>query len=312
MQPIIYPEMWREVTKENMIQVFQVDDQMYIFDEVNSARMYLLVGKTGAFLFDTGFGFKEFRSQIEKITSLPLTVVCSHGHDDHIYGAHQFDEAYICEADYDLLMSNDNPEQLAKQILARKYKTPNIEELVDREEYLKLDIKKCRWKFVKEGDIFDLGGLTVEIYGLPGHTKGSIAAYCPERKALFCGDAMSKNHQLVYGQSLEISSTPQEFIRALSKLCTLDVQSVWPGHGNTPVDGDLVADTRQMLIHFAHEADPEKDGRENTGPSIFGPKPNGKKRMTYQFSYKDLYMTYNPGHLDQIRAYMKEHDGAVE
>lgn len=312
MKPIIYPEMWREVTKDNIIETFKVDDQMYIFDEVNSARMYLLVGKTGAFLFDTGFGFQEFRSKIEAITDLPLTVVCSHGHDDHIYGAYQFDEAYINEADYELMMSNDNPEQLAKQILARKYKTPNIEELVDREEYLKLDIKKCSWKLVTPGDKFDLGGLTVEIYPLPGHTKGSIAAYCPERKALFCGDAMSKNHQLVYGQSLEISSTPQEFIGALTTLCKLDVESVWPGHGDTPVDGDLVSDTREMLIHFAHEADPAKDGKEHTGPFIFGPKDGSKKRMVYTFHYKDLYMTYHPGHLDQIHKFMAEHNGAVE
>lgn len=309
MKPIIYPEMWRKVTKDNIIQKFKVDDQMYIFDEVNSARMYLLVGKTGAFLYDTGFGFQEFRSQIEEITDLPLTVVCSHGHDDHIYGAFQFEEAYIHEADYDLLMSNDNPKQLEKQILARKYKTPEIEELVDREEYLKLDIKKCKWKFVKEGDKFDLGGLTVEIFALPGHTKGSIAAYCPERKALFCGDAMSKNHKLVYGQALEVSSTPQEFIRALTKLCKLDVERVWPGHGDTPAPASLVADTREMLIRFAHEADLEKDGEEHNGPAIFGPQG---KRMVYHFHHKDLFMSYHPGHLTQIREYMAEHDGAVE
>lgn len=309
MKPIIYPEMWRKVTKDNIIQKFKVDDQMYIFDEVNSARMYLLVGKTGAFLYDTGFGFQEFRSQIEEITDLPLTVVCSHGHDDHIYGAFQFEEAYIHEADYNLLMSNDNPKQLEKQILARKYKTPEIEELVDREEYLKLDIKKCKWKFVKEGDKFDLGGLTIEIFALPGHTKGSIAAYCPERKALFCGDAMSKNHKLVYGQALEVSATPQEFIRALTVLSKLDVESVWPGHGDTPAPASLVTDTREMLIRFAHEADLEKDGEEHNGPAIFGPQG---KRMVYHFHHKDLFMSYHPGHLDQIREYMKEHDGAVE
>lgn len=309
MKPIIYPEMWRKVTKDNIIQKFKVDDQMYIFDEVNSARMYLLVGETGAFLYDTGFGFQKFRSQIEEITDLPLTVVCSHGHDDHIYGAFQFEEAYIHEADYDLLMSNDDPKQLEKQILARKYKTPEIEELVDREQYLKLDIKKCNWKFVKPGDKFDLGGLTIEIFALPGHTKGSIAAYCPERKALFCGDAMSKNHKLVYGQALEVSSTPQEFIRALTVLSKLDVESVWPGHGDTPAPASLVADTREMLIRFAHEADLEKDGEEHNGPAIFGPQG---KRMVYHFHHKDLFMSYHPGHLTQIREYMEEHDGAVE
>jgi glyoxylase-like metal-dependent hydrolase (beta-lactamase superfamily II) len=43
--------------------------------------------------------------------------------------------------------------------------------------------------FLKQGDEFDLGGLTCRVYETPGHTRDSLAFYFPEIKALFPGDA---------------------------------------------------------------------------------------------------------------------------
>jgi glyoxylase-like metal-dependent hydrolase (beta-lactamase superfamily II) len=42
---------------------------------------------------------------------------------------------------------------------------------------------------LKQGDEFDLGGLTCMVYETPGHTRDSLAYYFPEIKALFPGDA---------------------------------------------------------------------------------------------------------------------------
>lgn len=309
MEPIICPEKYRTVTRDTIVVRKKVNDWLYILDDVNSAFMYLIIGKEKALLFDTGYGFVPFRHLIDEVTDLPLTVVCSHGHDDHVLGCFQFDTAYIAEEDYSLCMSNDNEEQRGKQILARMGKTPDIDRLVDKEAYFATSLKDCQFKFTKDGDIFDLGGITLRVYRLPGHTKGSIALYSPEKKALFTGDAMMSNHILVYAQSLEISSAPQEFIRALSVLEKLDVETVWPAHGNVPAGRELVADTRAMLIDWAHNADLEKDlNREPPKNTVFG-KP-GQKR--YSYKYKDLTLSYHGGHLAQIREYMEKNNGEVE
>ena len=164
--------------------------------------MYLILGEKGALLFDTGYGFARFRHLIDEVTDLPLTVVCSHGHDDHILGCFQFPEAYIAPEDLSLCLSNDNPEQKEKQIISRRAKTPDIDELVDRESYFATTLQNCRFLPAKDGDVFDLGGLTLVVYPIPGHTKGSIGLYCPEKKWMFTGDTMMLNHLLVYGQSL--------------------------------------------------------------------------------------------------------------
>ncbi|MCC8101610.1 MAG: MBL fold metallo-hydrolase [Clostridiales bacterium] len=310
--PVKCRERYRTVTKDTLVVRDKVEDWLYILDEVNSSYMYLIVGQEKALLFDTGYGFTEWRHLITEVTDLPLYVVCSHGHDDHVLGCFQFEEAYIAEEDYDLCVSNDNPGQKEKQILSRRQKTPDIDELVDRDAYFRTSFDGCTFKFVKDGDVFDLGGITLQVYAMPGHTKGSIALYCPEKKAVFVGDCLVKNHQLAYGQSLAVSSPPQDFIRSLGRLEKLDIDIVWPAHGDVPAERELISDTREMLIDFAHNGDPEKDEEKRDPNSIrmmvFG-DPNQRHG---KYKYKDIVMGYDMGHLDQIRAYMAEHDGAVE
>ena len=310
MEPIICPEKYRVVTKDSIIVRKKADDWLYIFDEVNSVMMYLIVGEERALLFDTGYGFVPFRHLIDEVTDKPLTVVCSHGHDDHILGCFQFGEAWIGDGDLELCLSNDNPEQKEKQIISRRNKTPDIDALVDRDAYFATTLENCKFHIAHDGDVFDLGGLTLRVYAIPGHTKGSIGLYCPEKKAVFTGDTVMKNHVVVYGQALEVSGTPQEFIHALTRLEALDIETVWPAHGNAPAEKEYLTKTREMLIDWAHNGDIEKDSRnfERKPNSPFG-NPNVKKG---KYTYKDVFMTYHPGHLDQIHAFMAAHGGAVE
>lgn len=53
------------------------------FEEVIS---YLVLGKNKALLFDTGLGIKNIKKEVIKITNLPITVVNSHNHFDHVGG----------------------------------------------------------------------------------------------------------------------------------------------------------------------------------------------------------------------------------
>jgi glyoxylase-like metal-dependent hydrolase (beta-lactamase superfamily II) len=206
-------------------------------------------------------------------------------------------------------MGNDNPVQKGKQIEAIRRKSPQITDIVNQEEYFATTLENCEFKFTEDGDIFDLGGITLRVYPIPGHTLGSIALYCPEHKALFAGDAMMKNHLLHYGQSLEISDEPQHFIRALSRLSALDVETVWPAHGDAPGGKEVIADTRGMLIDWARNAEPEKEMRLSPPNSIFG-KP-GSPSYRYE-KYKGMQLSYHIGHYEQIQAYMKANGGAVE
>ncbi|MBR1496746.1 MAG: MBL fold metallo-hydrolase [Oscillospiraceae bacterium] len=311
MENIICPDKYREITKDNIVVRKKVYDWLYILDNVNITYMYLIIGEEKALLFDTGYGFTDFRPLIAEVTDKPLTVVCSHGHDDHVLGCRFYEEAWLSPRDFELCEANNNPVQKGKQILAVAQSTPGFEKLVDEDEYCNTDLAACTFRPLEDGQVFDLGGITLKVYAVPGHTSGSVALYSPEKKAVFSGDFLMRNHHVIYSQSLKISAEPQEFIHGLTRLSELDVESVWPAHGDVPIDAGVIAETREMLIDWANNADYEKEKPKGPPPKnkIFG-DPNDPQPAKYY--YKNCSLNYHPGHLLQIRTYMLRHGGAVE
>jgi glyoxylase-like metal-dependent hydrolase (beta-lactamase superfamily II) len=57
------------------------------FEEVVS---YLILGRKRALLFDTGMGIGNIEAEVGRLTGLPIIVVNSHFHYDHIGGNHLF------------------------------------------------------------------------------------------------------------------------------------------------------------------------------------------------------------------------------
>ena len=61
MECIINEEKHRKLTKENLVSRIKAEDWLYILDDINSERLYLILGKEKALLFDTGYGFCDYR-----------------------------------------------------------------------------------------------------------------------------------------------------------------------------------------------------------------------------------------------------------
>ena len=77
--------------------------------ENNAVHMDLLVGTHQALLWDTGYGYDDLYTLVRRITDLPLFVVNSHGHVDHVCGNCQFDSVFIHEADMELCRFHNSP-----------------------------------------------------------------------------------------------------------------------------------------------------------------------------------------------------------
>ncbi len=78
--------MWFTVKKiNNYIWAFA---EFKHFEEVIS---YLVIGKKKALLVDTGLGIKDIKKEVEKITDLPIIVINTHSHFDHVGGNSLFD-----------------------------------------------------------------------------------------------------------------------------------------------------------------------------------------------------------------------------
>ena len=67
------------------------------------------------------------------------------------------------------------------------------------------------------GDVIDLGGRTLEVFGLPGHTPGGILLLLREDRILFTGDSI--NHHL--WMQLDGCLTIREYVKELDKVMFL-------------------------------------------------------------------------------------------
>jgi cyclase len=94
----------------------------------------------------------------------------------------------------------------------------------DREEYYE-DPNKGRIVFT--GDLtLRVGDHTFHLLHTPGHTPGQLAVYVPEEKVVFTGDTVFSGCQ-----TWLMTSNVDQWLTALERIRTLDVDWIVPGHG---------------------------------------------------------------------------------
>ena len=153
---------------------------------------YLFVGEKAALLMDTGYGIANLKKLVESITDKPLYVVNSHYHPDHSNGNQQFDKIYI----------NENDLPFAGKGLGIEYLVETISTaLVENHKWVKAIKKplcnamlcaraqKTEYVPVKNDHVFDLGGKTIIMHHVPGHTEGSCVLVDVEAKTIYTGDS---------------------------------------------------------------------------------------------------------------------------
>jgi len=82
---------------QDWFEVYKITDSIYAiyemgqFEEVIS---YLILGEKRALLFDTGIGVGDIGTLVAALTDLPVSVLNSHTHYDHVGGNHYFEKIY--------------------------------------------------------------------------------------------------------------------------------------------------------------------------------------------------------------------------
>jgi len=77
---------------------------------------------------------------------------------------------------------------------------------------------------VFDGQKVVVGDAEAILYHTPGHSNDSICVYVPSEGVLFCGDLPLGIHS--WGGTYTLT-----YLNTLRKLAELDVQSIYPGHG---------------------------------------------------------------------------------
>lgn len=174
--------------------------------------MYLVEGSNKAALIDTGTGVGDLSEYVKALTDKTITVIITHGHVDHASGAPNFEEVYMNHADDEVYKEHIEFE-VRKGYVQAQYR--DFDKIIES-DYVQ---KKCSavYKELKEGDIFDLGGVTLEIYNAAGHTPGQMAVLFKEERMLMTGDAANQATFLFDKYSLGITSYEKSMKDLLSK-----------------------------------------------------------------------------------------------
>ena len=179
--------------------------------------IWLIEGRDGALLVDTGLGYGDLRAEAEALTDRPIRVVNTHGHGDHSGGNYQFDTVYMHRA----------AQPTAAEALEMTAVFASRQELAAIKERMKEHPTELR--FVSEGDVFDLGGRSLEVFETPGHTPGDLTLFDRENGLLFSGDCMLKamNVLLIVPQALSVAC----YAESVRKLAALEgVEGFCSGH----------------------------------------------------------------------------------
>jgi glyoxylase-like metal-dependent hydrolase (beta-lactamase superfamily II) len=209
-------------------EVKQLEPWLYSIYDPMSVYCYLAVGGEKALLFDTVFGIGDLNEVIKDITDKPVIVVLGHGHIDHANGAYQFESVYLHDGDLGVFKNHTSKEYRAGTAAGLKEGGIEAPPGFDPDAYR--DANPGDTISLKEGEIFDLGGLHAEVVGMAGHTAGSIGLLFKEKQTLLVSDAANAHIWMFLEESLPIS----EYIKMLDRVYKLDFHTFYTGHGNEP------------------------------------------------------------------------------
>lgn len=238
-------------------EVFQIKDNLYCIKDVHSVNKYLIIGSEKALLFDTGYGFVDFRPIIREITDKQLIVVNSHTDADHMLGNYLFDEVYISKYDYKNLQVNEQPELKKQQLEYRLQKSKGRlekemeEEIGNPENWLQHSVYTPQYHLIDDGYLFELGNLRLETISMPGHTSGSIALLEEKNGWLFTGDSVME-YNVFYIPAGNPPRYPEPMMVYYHSLMRLkrridEIKAVFPGHGAYDITTDIIDETLQNV-----------------------------------------------------------------
>lgn len=207
----------------------------------------LLVGKERALLVDTGFGVDDLRAIIKGITLLPVDVILTHGHFDHILGACQFERSAMFAEDLPDYMEYTSPEK-------RRWVLDCAREAGVRTEHIEenfLNAEFAQPERLREGSC-DLGGLTAQVVHIPGHTPGSAVVLVPERRLLLTGDNWNPCTWLFFERALPV----KEYRDNLNRMLELPFDRAVCSHRTALYDRSVVEKFAKGLTDAALENAP--------------------------------------------------------
>jgi glyoxylase-like metal-dependent hydrolase (beta-lactamase superfamily II) len=227
-----YKNLDRVPVSDPWFQVYEVAPAVFAIYEPHQAEEtigYLIAGDKRALLFDTGMGIGDLRAFVSELTRLPVVVLNSHTHDDHVGNNWQFDTVYGMDTDFTRQNARGSREDAQAEITPDQICGP-LPKGFDPKMYATRSWTIA--KFMHDGDRINLGGRSLQIIATPGHTPDSISLFDSVNGLLFTGDTYYPGTIWLYRPETDLAA----YSTSVRKLAALAPQlKMVLGAHNVPV-----------------------------------------------------------------------------
>ncbi|EDU38576.1 MBL fold metallo-hydrolase [Clostridium sporogenes] len=243
---------------DNWFTIDHIDKDTHIISEYRhweETHAYLLNGTERSLLLDTGLGICNIYDEVIKLTDKPVTAVATHIHWDHI-GGHKFFPDFYAHEDELNWLNGEFPltlEQIKDMVVDR----------CDLPEGYNVDnyrfFQGTPTMVLKDNDIIDIGGRSIQVLHTPGHSPGHICFFEKERGYLFTGDLVYKDTLFAYYPSTD----PKAYLKSIERVATLPVKKVFPAHHSLDIHPEILIRMRDAFRHL------ESEGKLHHGSGTF-------------------------------------------
>ena len=240
-------------SKSTWFAIYKLNPMTYALAEPNHYEeviSYLIIGTTRAVLFDTGMGIGDIHAEVSAISQLPIVVVNSHSHFDHIGGNHQFEEIWSFKDQFE----NDRIERGYTHSECMTYMTDgsyvNLPAAVDLSTFFLPGVRIT--KYLRHKETIDLGGRVLTVHSTPGETPGAISLSDDLYNILFVGDLLYPGPLWLHLDESDWSG----FTRSIDYLYDLreEFQYICPAHNEARIDPGFIGRVKQGVAAINNNA----------------------------------------------------------
>lgn len=242
----------------------KIFDNVTVISGLGGEQCYLVEGEKKALLIDGLSGVGSLKSFVRELTDLPVQIVNTHGHVDHCGANFEYGECFIHPADIRLMYDHSDPLMRLNFARSGAMFRPLPVEPVPEDVIPPRAIKTFP---VFDGDSFDLGGVTLEVIGVPGHSFGTIVLLDRARRVVYSGDACNANTLLF----LEGSASIEEYRESLLHFKSFqpDFDGMYGGHGPGPVPNTIIDEAIELCEEILAGTDDQIEGSSVGRPCLY-------------------------------------------
>jgi glyoxylase-like metal-dependent hydrolase (beta-lactamase superfamily II) len=229
-----YSKLERVPTADPWFEVYKIRPGVFAIYEPSQLEeviSYLILGDDRAVLFDTGMGISNIQAVVAGLTKLPVSVVNSHTHNDHVGDNWRFSDVYGVDTDFTRASARGSKAD-AQAELAPEEICGALPAGFDAKAYATKPFHIAHW--LRDGDKIELGGRTLKVIGTPGHTPDAIALLDEKNGLLFTGDSFYLGPIYLYRPETDLDA----YVASMTKLAAMapQLQLLLPSHNTPAVD----------------------------------------------------------------------------